>query len=142
MAEFKYIPCDIYKRGIWVFVGSLDELKSWVKTEFTYDDEEEFVNMVLGLKKRNEAASFNYDNHNGQGVVHIYDFPTDPKEYAALSHELLHATFHVLNFCSVEYAYDGNNEAFTYLLEHLMRNALETEGYEKLEQINNKDHAD
>ena len=129
MAEVKYIPCDIYKRGIWVFVGSLDELKSWVEKEFTYEDEKEFVDMVLGLKKRNEMASFNYDMLNGQGVVHIYKFPTDPKEYAALSHELLHATFHVLNFCNVEYAYDGNNEAFTYLLEHFMRNALEREGY-------------
>lgn len=129
MAEVKYIPCDIYKRGIWVFVGTLDELKLWVEKEFTCEDENEFVDMVLGLKKRNEMASFNYDMLNGQGVVHIYKFPTGSKEYAALSHELLHATFHVLNFCNVEYAYDGNNEAFTYLLEHLMRNALEREGY-------------
>jgi hypothetical protein len=134
MAKVKYIPCDIYKRGIWLFVGTLVELKSWVKKEFTYDDETDFVEMVLGLKKRNEAASFIYDNHNGQGVVHIYDLPKEPKEYATLAHELLHATFFVMNFCNVEYAYDGSNEPYTYLLEHLTRNALELEGYEEVEE--------
>jgi hypothetical protein len=85
MAKVKYIPCDIYKRGISIFIGSLKEFKAWVK-----------------------------------------------KEYVALAHELLHATFHVLNFCHVEYSYDGNNESFTYLLEHLTRWALEKDGYENV----------
>lgn len=134
MAKHKYISCDIYKRGIWVFIGSLDELKLWVKREFTYEDEKEFVDMILGLKQRNELASFNYDNNNGQGVVHIYEHPTTPKGYAALVHELLHATFYILNFCGVEYAYDGSNEAYTYLLEHLTRNALESKGYEEIKK--------
>ena len=34
MAKVKYIPCDIYKRDITVFLGSLDELKRWVKSEY------------------------------------------------------------------------------------------------------------
>ena len=131
MAKVKYIPCDIYKRGISVFIGNLDEFKAWVKKDYTDEEEHEFVDMVMGLKEENcGMASFNYDNRNGQGVILIPKYPDSPKERAALAHELLHATFHILNFCHVDYTYDGNNEAFTYLMEHLTRNALELEGYE------------
>ena len=63
-------------------------------------------------------------------MVLIPKYPETPKERAALVHELLHATFHILNFCHVEYTYDGNNEHFTYLMEHLTRCALETEWYD------------
>lgn len=131
MAKVKYIPCDIYKRGISVFIGTLDEFKTWVKKEYTDKEEKDFVRMVLGLEECG-MASFNYNNMDGQGVVLISNYPETPKEHAALEHELLHATFHVLNFCHVEYCIDGSNEAFTYMLEHLTRWALEKEGYNEV----------
>ena len=138
MAKVKYIPCDIYKRGISVFIGNLDEFKAWVKKDYTDEEEQEFVDMVMGLKEENcGMASFNYDNCNGQGVILIPKYPDSPKERAALAHELLHATFHILNFCRVEYAYDGSNEPYTYLMEHLTRNALELEGYEDVNKESN-----
>lgn len=133
MAKCLYIPCDIYKRGINVFVGSLSEFKTWVKKDYIDESEQAFVDMVMELNDENIGmASFNYDNINGQGVVLIPKFPETPKEYAAFIHELLHATFHVLNFCHVDYTCDGNNEAFTYLMEHLTRNALEKERYNEV----------
>ena len=136
MAKVKYIPCDIYKRGISVFIGSLDEFKTWVENDYTAEEEKEFVDMVMGLKVEYcGMASFNYDNCNGQGVILIPRYPETPKEYAALVHELLHATFHVLNFCHVDYTIDGSNEAFTYLMEHLTRNTLELEGYKEIKDI-------
>ncbi len=133
MAKVKYIPCDIYKRGISIFIGSLKEFKAWVKREYTDGTDKGFAEMVEKLDEDNVGmASFNYNNQDGQGVVLIPKYPSNPKEYAALAHELLHATFHVLNFCHVEYSYDGNNESFTYLLEHLTRWALEKDGYENV----------
>lgn len=135
MAKCLYIPCDIYKRGINVFVGSLVEFKAWINKNYTEQCEQEFVDMVMGLKEQNIGmASFNYNNMDGHGVVLIPKFPETPKEYAALVHELLHATFHILNFCHVEYTYDGNNEAFTYLLEHITRWALEKDNYSEIKE--------
>ncbi len=133
MAKVKYIPIDVYKRCIHVFIGSLDEFKAWTKSHFDDESEQDFVNMVLGLREEKVGmASFNFDWVNGTGVVLIPDYPHDPKDYAALAHEMMHATFFIMNFCHCEYAYDGSNEPFTYLMEHLMRNALEGEGYEQI----------
>lgn len=138
-AEVKYIPIDIYKRYIYIFIGSLDEFKLWVKNTYTYDKEKEFVKMVLGLTKDSIGmASFNWDSAGGTGAVLIPKMPKTPKETAALIHELMHATFWVLDLCCVDYDPNGSNEAFTYLMEHLTRNALEKEGYNevKLDKVN------
>ena len=133
-AKVKYIPIDIYKRYIYIFIGSLNDFKLWVKNTYTYDEEKEFVKMVLGLTENsNRMASFNWDSAGGTGAVLIPKMPKTPKETAALVHELMHATFWVLDLCQVDYDPNGSNEAFTYLMEHLTRNALEKEGYEEVE---------
>ena len=133
MAKKKYIPIDVYKRCIYIFIGSLSEFQIWTEEHFTDESEREFVKMVQDLtESRVGMASFNFDYVNGVGVVLIPEYPHTPKEYAALAHELMHATFFIMNFCRCEYAYDGSNESFTYLMEHLMRNALEGEGYETI----------
>ena len=133
-AELKYIPIDIYKRCIYIFIGSLDEFKLWVKNTYTYDKEKEFVEMVLRLTEDTIGmASFNWDSAGGTGVVLIPKIPKTPKETAALIHELMHATFWILDFCHVDYDPNGSNEAFTYLMEHLTRNALEKENYKDVE---------
>ena len=133
-AKVKYIPIDIYKRYICVFIGSLNDFKLWVKNTYTYDEEKEFVKMVLGLTEDSIGmASFEWDLIGGTGAVVFPKMPNTPKETAALIHELMHATFCVLDFCQVDYDPNGSNEAFTYLMEHLTRNALEKEGYEEVE---------
>ena len=131
-AEVKYIPIDIYKRCIYVFMGSLDEFKLWVKNTYIYDEEKDFVNMVLGLTEDSIGmASFNWETNNGTGVILLPKYPESPEEIAALIHELLHATFFILDMCHVDYNSSGSNEAFTYLMEYLTRNSLEKEGYEE-----------
>ena len=133
-AEVKYIPIDIYKRCIYVFIGTLGEFKSWVKATYTNDEEKEFVEMVLRLTEDSIGmASFNWDSNGGTGAVLIPKMPKNPKETAALIHELMHATFWILDLCHVDYDPNGSNEAFTYLMEHLTRNALEKEGYKDVE---------
>lgn len=132
-AKVKYIPCDIYKRGISVFIGTLDQFKAWVKTEYTDNDEQDFVKMAMDLEEdKIGMASFNYDWKNGQGVVLMPEHPQTPKEVAALAHEMMHATFFIMDFCHIEYNTETNNEPFTYIHEYLMRNALEDVGYEEV----------
>ena len=135
MAKVKYIPIDVYKRCIYVFIGNLDEFKSWVQKEYNRDEEKAFVSMVMNLKEDEIGmASFNWDMIGGTGVVLIPKYPETSQECAALGHELLHATFFIMDLCHVEYIENGNNEAFTYLFEHLERNALENIGYEEIKE--------
>jgi hypothetical protein len=135
MAKEKYIPIDIYKRCIHVFIGSLDDFKDWVENYYNDDSERDFVKMVLDLEEEKIGmASFSFDWVNGTGVVLIPDYPHTPKEYAALVHEMMHATFFIMNYCRCEYSYEGNNEPYTYLIEYLMRSALESEGYKEIKQ--------
>ena len=132
MAKVKYIPVDIYKRCIYVFIGTLEELRTWIKKEYCDSSEEDFVSMVMSLKEEEVGmASFNWETNNGTGVILLPEYPESPKEIAALTHELLHATFFILDMCHVDYNSSGSNEAFTYLMEYLTRNGLEKEGYEE-----------
>lgn len=130
MAKVKYICCDIYKRGIDVFIGSPEELKEWCKKTFNEDKDDEGFNR--GLENCSYGiADFHYGN--GYAVVRIPKFPRTPIEIAYTAHELLHATMWLLWYSGVEYDNNGaNNEAFTYLHEHLVRNTFEKEGYKNV----------
>lgn len=135
MAQHKYIPCDIYKRGIHVFVGTVEEFGKWMTFYFNQDeDKKNFAQATQRwIDNGNYGdASFHCNSECGEGVILIPQFPKNPKQIAALSHECLHATFFVMDESGIEYFRDTNNEAFTYLLEHLMRNALEDWGYENV----------
>lgn len=128
MARSKYIPCDIYKRGITIFIGSPEELKEYCKKQYNEDKEDENFNYSLencsyGL------ADFHYGN--GYGIVRIPKFPSTPEEIAYTTHELLHATMWILWYSGVDYDNESiSNESYTYLLEHLVRNTFEKNGYE------------
>lgn len=130
MAKHKYIKCDIYKRGVSVFIGSLDELHEWAShLEFSTNDRD-FHRAIED--KVVDNPSFTPNQNDGQGIVFLTKYPETPDENADLEHELLHAVFHILDFCGVEYRYGGANEPYTYLLGYLTKNALETEGYEEI----------
>lgn len=128
MAKAKYIPCDIYKRGITVFIGNPKELILYCKKTYNEDKDDEEFNYSLehcsyGL------ADFHYGN--GYAVVRLPKFPKKPEEIAYTTHELLHAAMWILWYCGVEISNSTiNNEALTYLLEHLVRNTMESTGYE------------
>lgn len=127
--KVKYIPCDMWKRGIYVFIGTLSQLKKWVFSETYSEWSEDFKAELNKCSERSiGAASYHYD-YDGTGVILISKFPNTPKEYAILSHEILHAVFKMLDYCNVEYVRYNTNETFTYLDEHITRNVLEKKGY-------------
>lgn len=128
MAKVKYIPCDIYKRGIDVFIGTPRQLIKWAKN--TYNSKED----ADAIKDLETISYGEADFHwiNGHGIVRLPKFPTTPHEIAYTAHELLHATCYILWYSGVEFNNEEvANEAYTYLLEHLTRNTLEESGYEK-----------
>lgn len=130
MAKYKYIPIDIYKRGIYVFIGNHKEFKRWV-TEY-FDDDPKYkglIEYVQDLERDNALASFWYNSKTGDGIIEIPKMPRTPSEIAYCTHECLHAAFHVLDYIGVEYESNGNNESFTYMLEHLVKNLLDINDY-------------
>ena len=131
MAKVKYIACDIYKRGIDVFIGTPQEFIKWCKNTFNEDkDDKEFCDSVETCTYG--AADFHFGN--GYGIVRIPKFPRTPNRISELVHELLHATDWLLWYSGIEHSKDNPvNETHTYLLEHLVRNALIYEGYETVD---------
>lgn len=131
MAQVKYIPCDIYKRGITVFIGNKEEFISYC--EKTYNEDEDDEDFVYSIKN----CAYGYaDTHwgNGYAIVRLPSFPKTPIEIAATAHELLHATQWLLWYCGVEYENKNvTNEAYTHMLEHLVRNTFEENGYEDVQ---------
>jgi hypothetical protein len=129
MAKVKYIRCDIYKRGINVLIGTPEELKKWC--EKTYNEDEDDKEFNWSLKHcRFGLADFHY-SCGGCAVIRLPKFPKTPVEIAYTAHEAFHATSWLLSYSGVDYDNENiNNEAFAYLIEHLMRNILEKEGYE------------
>lgn len=132
MAKVKYIRCDIYKRGINIFIGTPKELIEWAEKTYNEDeDDEEFIRTM-------KVSSFGMaDFHwgNGYGVVRLPKFPKTPVEIAYTTHELFHAASYILWYSGVDF--DNKhiaNEAHAYLIEHLARNTFEKEGYEEVEK--------
>lgn len=132
MAKIKYIPCDMWKRGVYAFIGSLSEFKDWVLNETKEEWSDDFLDMVRGLDKNKIGlASCNYDD--GTSVILMPKFPKTPKELAYVGHEILHATFVMLDYCGVEYIKHTSHETFTYLYEHIARNVYEKIGYKEFD---------
>lgn len=127
MTKHKYIDCDIYKRGINVFIGTPDELKEWCRNHFGDDDDMEFN---IGLNNcKYGVVDFHYGN--GYAVIRIPRFPHAPEEFAYTSHEIFHAACWLLWYSGVEFNNDDfANETYSYLIEYITRCVLQQDGYE------------
>ena len=129
-AKVKYIPCDIYKRGIYILIGNGDELLEWAKYVFQGEKYEGLIEAIEKAKDDGYASTF---YGHGEAIIRLPEFPNNPKDIAVAVHEIYHTANYILWYCNVEYNEDnGSNEAWAYLIEHLTRNILEKEGYEKI----------
>lgn len=130
MAKVKYIRCDIYKRGVHIFIGTHKQMLKYAKKEWV---EREYSDFIKELSIKTEGYATTYFG-NGECLVLLPKFPNTPREIAVAGHELLHATDFILWYSGVK-RYDNediSNEAYSYLLEHLLRETLEEDGYEQV----------
>lgn len=129
MAKVKYIRCDIYKRGVHIFIGTYEQMIKYAKNTWV---EEEYEDFIGTLKTKTDGYATTYFG-NGECLVLLPKFPNNPVDIAVAGHELLHATDYILWYSGVHRNEEEiSNEAYTYLLEHLLRNTLEREGYEPI----------
>lgn len=138
-AIYQYIHCDVFKHGISVFIGDCESLRKWSKKFYNEPCEKDLIQQIeLYCTDEdyfsNNVAARCYNSSSGQVIVHLptFSFSYNPIEISNLSHELLHATFLLLDFIGIEYRYGGNNEVYTYLHEYLLKHALIQKDYKKV----------
>lgn len=130
MAKYKFISVSIYKREIGVFIGSRRDFQDWTrqfyKEDGTYSG---LVELIGDTPEGSDVASFWSNKDTGDGIIELRKLPQTPREIAQCAHEALHGVFRILDYVGVTYEQYGKNEAFTYLLEHLIFNLLTTSDY-------------
>lgn len=133
MARAKYIRCDIYKRGVHVVIGTHEQMMKYVKREWEDSEyKDDYKDFIENAKKETGGYATTYFG-DGECLVLLPTFPNNPKDIAVAGHEMLHATDYILWYSGVYRTNDDlSNEAFSYLLEHLLRNTLEKDGWETI----------
>lgn len=138
VTKYKYIHCDVWKTGISVFIGDTSSLLKWAKKIYREAEEQDMIHSIemYGTEEDYEekrVVGRLYHSDSGQYIVHVpaFSFTFNPTEISILSHELLHATFLMLDFLGVEYRYTGSNEPYTYTHEYLLKEALKEKGYKE-----------
>lgn len=129
MSKIKNIPCDPYRRDIDVFIGSYEELLKYAKKHLKKDPLLDIIED--GGDTDDYSASF-YFRGDGTGIIHLFKYPTTPKEIAEAAHEALHTTFHILSYVGVDFKPSGSNEAYAYLHQWILENLLNKKGYQKV----------
>lgn len=134
MAKYKVIPIPIYRMDLRVFIGSLEEFKSFMedksKKNHVYDYIVNDVGENLNKLKSYEASTF-WNRQARILIVYLPSLSTRPHSLNNIVHELSHATFHILD--DVDIRIDANNdEPFAYLQGWLMQEVFEKNGYEEV----------
>lgn len=127
MGKWKYIRADVYKRGITVYVGPKESLPDFVEKAFS--ENKKLIEEVKEHTKSSGVEATTYLEEGGQSLIWVPKFPKNPKQIAIMAHEILHATFVLLDHVGVEYRYEGPNEPYTYLFEYFLNRALNEKGY-------------
>lgn len=134
MGKFKYITADVYRRGIYIFIGTRKELYDWAKKTFNKESDEELIHTLKEGLTNTTSIGTTYCLECGQSLVWLPKLSLTPRGIGNLAHELSHATMSLLDFIGVEYHYSGSNEPYTYLLEFFITKALEKRGYKNVEK--------
>lgn len=131
MAKWKYIRNDTYRRGITIFIGSAKEFIKFLESS-SYKNDKELMENIKEHENTNALATCYNDHTDGQCIIRVSNCPITPTQIACLGHELLHATFFILQYCGIKYSDEGE-EAFTYLYEFFLTKALTEKGYKNVE---------
>lgn len=65
-----------------------------------------------------------YRMDNGWSIVYIPEFKWTPRHISLMTHEMLHATYGVLNYFGIEEINEENEEAWAYQLTYYVRGFL------------------
>lgn len=136
-AFLKKIPLEIYKKQVYVLWGIKKENKKFFqkainKIASSHDKTSlhEYLNKFYENEDYDKVGGRNGDGYlpYGNQIVSIVAQKKCPlaNHIGVLSHELNHATYHILDGIGVKYSEDDHShEPFTYLQEYLLNEVLE-----------------
>lgn len=131
MAKIKWVDVDIYKTGVTIFVGTHNEFIKYLKDMASKKDYYKEIVPLAENRDSTSAASFYWDVKSRTLIVEITSLKFNYNKLGEVVHELDHATFYILDECMIYYGLeDESKEAHTYLLELLVRETFNKEGYE------------
>lgn len=115
----RIISIDLYDRDVMVHFGSRKELRKALNPIFgknvAKDISNEFSEVSGG---RTILLS------NGQIILYMTQPPTTALDYAALQHEIFHASFFILNKAGIVLC-ENSDEAYSYLIGFLTKRILQ-----------------
>lgn len=133
--KLKYIPINIYRLTLTVFVGDFNEFYNFIKLE-TKGEENDYSDLLDILEKDKEypmlCASTYWNSKTRTPIVYLPSLSTKPRDLNGACHELGHVTRIILDDIGVKTTVD-NDEAFQYLQGYLMEQVYTKDGYEELQ---------
>lgn len=127
MLKIKKIKVEVYGMYVYVLIGNKEEASKYIRKYFIKNS---------NSKDSEGTISENADGctfySGGHSLVWIPSIPKTAYSISVLGHELLHATFNMLDYVGAEYRYNGSNEPYTYLLGFLLEQALNTKSYREV----------
>lgn len=111
MKQEKTFPLELYRSGIKVFFGGLDDFKASAKRD-------RLDNAVADEceRKMENAQMVTLSLTNGDAVIYGKDVPRTIAEKAVLQHEIFHAASHLLRSVGIDHTAD-TEEAYAYVIE-------------------------
>lgn len=111
------IDYDLYPVQTLVAIGAASEdVMKFIESQKydLCDEERKVLSRMRGMGKTVMLAD------NSKTVMMIQEFPHDPKSHAVISHEAFHVAENIAYHIGLKLC-DHSSEAFSYLLEHVVR---------------------
>lgn len=114
------ISCPIYHRDVMIHLGDLDGISEHLNC-FLNNEHIDEIKECFSTTSRGKTIELN----EGQIIVYLPKIPKTASGIATLVHELFHATHFVMEKAGITFSNDSD-EAYAYLLDYLVENALTT----------------
>lgn len=120
MAKVKHIKCDIFESHVYIFIGKVLELKSFIEKELP----EKYKIILEDLEDPGYYDGTTYYCGN-ICIIRVNSF----SDLSILIHELMHATYRILSIHDIKLD-ESTNEIYAYMLGYLTKEALNKKDYE------------
>lgn len=121
MRKFSVLKCDVYPYNILLCIGaSKEQILREIKRTYGCSASSDFAER---LSLENKKGLTLYDLGEKICVLWVSRLAFDPSSISTLSHEVFHVVYAVMSQVDIQLSRESE-EAFSYLHEHLMNQAL------------------
>lgn len=112
----KKIPINIFRHGIKICIGTIDELRKTMKADG-------FANETLDEEWLKGSVMTTLCLSTGDALIYGRTYSNDAVGQSILAHEIFHAVSHIMRNIGIEHT-SVTEEAYAYVIEYVEENAL------------------